>query len=282
MDKTTNTKQKPCILITGANDGIGKATAIGLAQTKARVIVHARNSQSAQKTMHEIVQKTGNKNIHLEICDLASMEQVRNLAYRIMRNFPDINVLVNNAGVFLNERIVTEDGFEATFAINHLSHFLLTNMLLDVLIQNGPSRIVNVSSMTHDSSPINKENIMLESDYTGYKAYSQSKLANILFTYALHRRLQDQGHRNVCVNALHPGVINTKLLEAGWGLMGDPSLDHGAQLSIYLAADSRVEGISGKYFSEMSEKKSASVSYAQDVQETLWQLSNDLLGTSFV
>lgn len=264
-----------CTLITGANDGIGKATAITLARKGHSLILVARNQQKGESALEEIKSHSEHKQVFLEIADLASQAQTHRLADRILANYPHLNILINNAGVFLNERRLSEDGIEMTFAVNHLAYFLLTNLLLARLKENAPARIINVASMAHSGAHISFEDLNYESSYTGFRAYSESKLANILFTYALARRLGDS---SVTVNALHPGVINTKLLKAGWGGVGNPSMEKGAALSVYLADSELVAGVSGKYFSGMKQSQSSGISYDKDLQEKLWKISAELVG----
>lgn len=202
----TNMNGKVCI-VTGANSGIGKATAIGLAEQGAMVVMVCRNKSRGEATITEIKENIGNDLIDLMIADLSSQQSICQLVTNFKKKYP-LHVLINNAGVILTNRSLTVDGIETTFAVNHLAYFLLTNLLLDVLKANAPARVINVSSESHRGSTINFDNLQGEKKYSGLTAYGQSKLANILFTYELAKRLNETG---ITVNCLHPGFIRTKL-----------------------------------------------------------------------
>jgi NAD(P)-dependent dehydrogenase (short-subunit alcohol dehydrogenase family) len=198
------------------------------------------------------------------------------MAGTVSREFSGLNILINNAGVFEHERILTADGIEQTFAVNHLAGFLLTGLLLDVLKGNSPARIINVSSMTHSSS-MNFDNLQGEKHYSGYEAYAASKLANILFSFFLAERLKDSG---VTVNCLHPGVINTKLLNAGWGMCGT-SVEQGAETSVYLASSPDVEGLTGGYYRDRRPAPPEKICGDRKIQDRLWKLSESLSDCSY-
>ncbi len=269
--------RKRVILITGSTDGIGKQTAKELAKTGATILLHGRNASKGQQTVSEISQATGNANIDFFKADLASLQEVRKMAADVKKKYPQINVLINNAGVFENNFRKSKDGFEMTFAVNYLAHFLLTCLLLDRLCANAPSRIINVASMAHSNS-LDFDNLQGEKGYSGYTAYSYSKLENILFTFKLAEMVNKS---KVTVNCLHPGVINTKLLRAGWG-MGGASVEQGARTSVYLATAPEIDGITGKYFFDMQgERRPANIAYDKSVQNRLWQISERLSGCSF-
>jgi len=185
-------------------------------------------------------------------------------------------VLINNAGVYETRHRTSEDGFEMTFAVNHLAPFLLTYLLLDLLKKAAPSRIINVSSIAHASS-MDFENLQGEKHYGGYEAYALSKLCNILFTYKLARLLEGSG---VTANCLHPGTISTKLLKAGWGVGGSP-VTQGSVTSAYLATAPELEGVTGKYFMDKKQKESSRISYDQKIQKKLWLISEQLTGIVF-
>lgn len=259
------------VLVTGSTDGIGKETARQLAQKGWRVILHGRSKQRCKKVREEIHERTGNSNIEFVCADLAHLADIREMARQVRGRFASLNVLINNAGIFESRQKFSSDGIELTFAVNHLAYFLLTGLLLDVLKQNTPARIVNVSSMAH-SSQIYFDNLRGQKHYSGYEAYAQSKIANILFTFHLAEKLADSG---VTVNCLHPGIINTKLLQAGWG-MGGASPEQGAKMSVYLASSTEVEKMTGKYFSDGRIAKPASVANDRSTQEQLWHLSESL------
>ena len=271
-----NTIKDKTILITGSTDGIGKQTAIELAQTGANVIIHGRNQQRTKSVYEAIKDKTGNDSIDYFVADLSSLEEVRGLSDNIHDKYEKIDVLLNNAGVFEPERIITKDGFERTFAVNHLAHFLLTDLLMDLIEKPDSGRIINVSSMAH-ASDLDFDNLQGEQHYDGYTAYSYSKLCNILFTYHLARKLSDT---NITANCLHPGVIGTKLLRAGWGI-GGGSLKEGCRTSVYLATSHEVENVSGKYFVNNRQANPASISYDVSIQNRLWKLSEELVSISF-
>jgi retinol dehydrogenase-14 len=214
--------QDKTILITGSTDGIGRQAALELAALGSRVIVHGRNASRGRTVVEEIQTATGNQNVDLIIADLSSQKQVRQLAAEVLKRYDRLHVLVNNAGVFMNERQVTEDGLETTFAVNHLAPFLLTNLLLDLLKKSAPSRVVTVSSVVHTRGKIDFDNLQAEKRFGSYSAYALSKLANVLFTYQLARLLEGTG---VTVNCLHPGVVGTKLLRVGFDMPGSSTAD---------------------------------------------------------
>lgn len=261
------------MLITGSTDGIGKQTALELAAKGGSVWIHGRNLESCQAARLDIVKSTGNEKVGFFVADLSSLKQVRELAERIKEKCDVLDVLINNAGTYLPKRVLTEDNVEMTFAVNHLSYFLLTNLLLDLLIRSAPSRIVNVSSRSHQRV-VEFDNLQGEKGYDGFKAYSLSKLCNVLFTYELAERLSGTG---VTVNCLHPGVVETKLLRAGWELSGS-SLEDGAETSVYLALSPEVQDATGKYFMDKQETRSSFMSYDRTLWTRSWEISERLTG----
>ena len=264
------------VLITGSTDGIGKQTALDLADIGCRVIVHGRNPALTESTANYIASKTGNSSIDFFVADFSSLQNVRQLSRKIHLKYGHLDVLINNAGVFMNERGLSHDGYEMTFAINHLAHFYLTNLLFD-LLQNSPQgRIVSVASMAH-ASDLDFENLQGEKFFDAYTAYSYSKLCNILFTYLLADKIFDSP---ITVNSLHPGVISTKLLHAGWG-SGGSRIQEGSSTSVYLATSTEMGQITGKYFSNGRQAKSSGISYDKDIQEKLWELSEMMIGEKF-
>jgi NAD(P)-dependent dehydrogenase (short-subunit alcohol dehydrogenase family) len=280
----TWTLQDRVCVITGANRGIGKATALDLARQGARVAMVARNRQSGEEARKEIIGASGNREVQLHIADLASQRSIRQLAENLLATNREINVLINNAGVITQDRQLTEDGIERQFAVNHLAYFLLTNLLLERLKESAPSRIVNVASNAHHGASIDFNDINAESGYHRLRAYGQSKLANIMFTYELARRLEDTG---VTVNALHPGVVNTGIYENFLGRFDFTrpllrpfmkSTEKGARTPVYLASAPEVERISGKYFVDKKESRSSKQSYDREAQEHLWELSEQMTG----
>ena len=266
--------QPKTILITGATDGIGKQAALELAQAGQRVLLHGRNPARGQAVLDEIQRATGNPALEYFNADLASLAQVRRLAAEVQAKHDRLDGLINNAGVFVNERTVTEDGFELTFAVNHLAHFLLTNLLLDTLKRSAPARIVVVASQVHSSGRVNFDDLQLARKYDGYAAYANSKLANVLFTYELAERLRGT---DVTANALHPGVIATKLLREGWGV-GGAGVDAGTNTILHLALSPKVEAITGRYFVDRREAQSSATSRDRALQQELWRVSAELVG----
>lgn len=270
-------------MVTGSNSGIGKATALGLAEKGATVVMVCRNAESGKAAIDEIRTKSGNSDITLMLTDLASQESIRQLARNFVNKYQNLHVLVNNAGVLLGSRSVTADGIETTFAVNHLAYFMLTSLLLDRLKASAPARIVNVSSSAHGRGHIDFNDLQGEKRYTSFGAYSQSKLANVLFTYALAKRLQGSG---VTANCLHPGVVATGLWRSAGALgaimkISSPfmlSPEKGARTCVYLSSSPDVDGISGKYFGKETVVRSSSESYDESVQERLWKISAELTG----
>jgi NAD(P)-dependent dehydrogenase (short-subunit alcohol dehydrogenase family) len=275
-------------LVTGANSGIGKATALELAKMGATVVMVARNSQKGQDALAEIRKETGNDSLDLLIADLSSLESVKLLATQFIAKYPKLHVLVNNAGLFNQRRRVTTDGYESTFGINYLAPYLLTNLLLDRLEASAPSRIVNVSSVGHYGGHIDFENINLDKHYSGWTAYRQSKLALVLFTRELAKRLQ--GTR-VTVNSVHPGTVATNIWSRPMGpagfIMSVPKLfmrspTKGAETVVYLASSPAVENTSGEYWDDLKIKESSAESYDDNVAKKLWNVSEQLTHLTLV
>ena len=269
-------------LVTGGNSGIGKESALGLARLNATVVIVSRDKGKGEAAVSEIRMKSGNENVDLLVADLSSMQSVRNLARAFLEKYSSLHVLVNNAGIYLPKRIVTVDGYETVFATNHLSHFLLTNLLLDRIKSSAPSRIINITSDAHKGSEIDFEDLMGEKKFSAFKAYGQSKLANILFTYELARRLV--GTR-VTVNCLHPGVVRTGfgkdvggVFSIGVKIMGPfmMSPEKAARAVVYLASSLELENVTGKHFAKGKEKESSRESYDKASAERLWQVSTEL------
>ncbi len=269
-------------LITGGNSGIGKATALGLAQLDASVVIVSRDKDKGEAALIEIRSKSGNRNVDMMVADLSSQDSVRELAHDFKGRHKKLHVLINNAGIYLPKRVVTVDGLEATFATNHLGHFLLTNLLLDVLKISAPSRIINITSSAHYGSEINFDDVEGEKKYSGFRAYGQSKLANVLFTYELARKLEGTG---VTVNCLHPGVVRTGfgkdqggLFNIGVRIIGPfmMSPEKAARAAVYLATVPELAEVTGKHFSKGKEEKSSRESYDLTVAERLWRVSEEL------
>ena len=274
------------VLVTGGTGGIGKATALGLAAMGARVAITGRDPDRATAAAAEIRAVAG-ATVEVFVADLSSQSQVRALAEQVLNRLPSIDVLVNNVGGFWATRHVTADGLERTFALNHLAPFLLTNLLLDRLHESDSGRVVTVSSNAQSLGRIDFDDLQGERSYSGARAYNQSKLANVLFTYELARRL---GRSSVTANALHPGVVRTSfgaedpagvqrfLVPFMRPFMKSP--DRGAATSIYVASAPELEHVTGRFFADSKEKSSADRSYDTAVAARLWRVSADLVGLS--
>jgi len=256
------------ILITGATDGIGKQTALELAKMGHKVLVHGRNKVKSEDAAAWICEVSGNDKTEAVQADLTDFDEIKALAENIKVRQVRLDVLLNNAGVFENEKVVLPNGLERTFMVNHMAPFVLTLELRDLLKSTPGARIVNVSSMAQSGS-IDFDNLNGEKYFDPYNAYAVSKLENILFTYKLAHMLKNDG---VMANCLHPGVIDTKLLHAGWG-MGGAGVHQGAQNSIYAAVSPEMEGKTGLYLVSQQPAKSAAISYDKKVQERLWEIS---------
>nr|XP_055026238.1 retinol dehydrogenase 14a [Misgurnus anguillicaudatus] len=277
------------IIVTGANSGIGKATAAELLRRQGRVIMACRDRERAEKAALEIQQETGpdRGELVIKLLDLASLKSVRSFCEEILKEEPKIDVLINNAGIYQCPYTQTEDGFEMQFGVNHLGHFLLTNLLLDLLKRSAPSRIIVVSSKLYKYGEINFDDLNSEKSYDKAFAYSRSKLANLLFTLELSRKLEETG---VTVNALTPGIVRTNLGRhvyipmlvkplfnlASWAFFKSP--EAGAQTSIYLACSPDVEGVQGKCFANCQEEQLLEKATDEEVAKRLWDISEVLVG----
>jgi NAD(P)-dependent dehydrogenase (short-subunit alcohol dehydrogenase family) len=271
------------VLVTGATSGIGRATALGLATRGAHVAITGRDRGRTQDADREICAAGGMK-VKVFVADLSCQAQVRRLASEVLDGLPRIDVLVNNAGGYWHTRHVTVGGLERTFAVNHLAPFLLTNLLLDRLERSAPARVVTVASNAHTTGRIDFDNLQGALSYSGGRAYSQSKLANVLFTYQLAKRM----HRSaVTANALRPGVVRTsfgaedpariqRLLALVRPVVKSPA--RGAARSIHLASTPELEQVSGRYFANRRPTRSSPRSYDQAVATQLWEASADLVG----
>jgi NAD(P)-dependent dehydrogenase (short-subunit alcohol dehydrogenase family) len=272
------------VLITGATSGIGKATALGLATMGAHLAITGRDVGRIEAAGEEI-RAAGGGQVDLFIADLSSQSEVRRLVEEVLQTLSRIDVLINNVGGYWDTRHVTADGLERTFALNHLAPFLLTNLLLDKLKQSAPARVVTVSSNAHAMGRIDFNDLQGERSYSGARAYNQSKLANVVFSYELARRLLAT---SVSANALHPGLVSTSFgaedparvqrvfIPFLRPFMKSPA--RGATTSIHLASARELEQVSGQYFSSSRPKKSSERSYDQAAAARLWQVSDDLVG----
>ena len=263
------------VLVTGATDGIGRETARQMAASGWRVLLHGRSRERGEREATRIARLTGNAAVEVVEADFSSLEAVRGCAERLRNRLERLDVLVNNAGIYERTRRLSRDGFELTLAVNHLAPFLLTNLLLPLLKKSAPSRIINVSSVAHTRGRLDLDDVQLEHGYSAYGAYAASKLANVLFTYALAGRLAGTG---VTVNCLHPGVIDTKLLREGFPGAGGSTVGDGASGSVYLATSPEVERLTGRYFAGGRERDSSPESHDRLLQERLWELSAKLTG----
>ena len=279
----TQMQGKICLL-TGATSGIGKATAMELAHMGATVVMVSRNKEKGETLKKEIEQQTGNTTLDILQADLASQESIRQLATNFKQRYSQLHVLINNAGLFSSSRQETVDGIEVTLAVNYLAPFLLTNLLLDVLKASAPSRIVTVASDAQNMGLLNLDDLQMNKRYRMFGAYAQSKLAEILFTYELARRLEGTG---VTANALHPGFVNTNigqdspnpLMRVLTRLIFARGItpEAGAKTSLYLASSPDVAGVTGKYFAKSIPIRSAPISYDEAAQKRLWDISASLV-----
>ncbi|MGH8127286.1 MAG: SDR family oxidoreductase [Gammaproteobacteria bacterium] len=273
------------ILVTGATSGIGCEAAAAFAAAGAHTVIVGRNQDKTDAMLAEIKGRSGSNAVEALLCDFSSQAAIRKLAQRILDRYPRLDVLVNNAGGVHAQRTLTEDGIEATFAVNHLGYFLLTLLLLDRLVASAPARIVNVASTAHYRGTLDFDDLGFEQGYAIMKAYARSKLANVLFTRELAKRLEGRG---VTVNALHPGVVATHIWDGApsWTqplfavvkrvFMTTPS--QGAETIIYLATYPDVADVSGLYFEKNRPKEPSKLACDDAIAERLWVESERLTG----
>ena len=287
LGKPTNLGMKGQIgIVTGANAGIGQATASGLAAMGATVVMVCRNPKRGKAAMLQIRKDTGNDSVHLIIADLSSFGSIRKLVRQFSDHYQNLHLLVNNAGIIPERRRVTVNGIEMQLAVNHLAPFLLTNLLLGALKSGAPSRIVTVASQVHSSSPLDFTDLQSDHSYVASQVYRRTKLANIMFTYELARRLEGT---HITANCLHPGVIATDLLDnymassstAGFAngshIVGDTPTT-GAKAVLHVATSPNTQDVNGKYFVAGKTIDSAPISYDQDQQRKLWDVSSQITG----
>ena len=283
---TENHLEGKICLVTGSTSGIGKVTARELAKQGATVVLVSRTRAKGEATQTEITQATGNPHVELLVADLSLLADVRRLASEFQQTYPHLHLLVNNAGCAYPTRTLTSEGLEATLVVNYLAPFLLTELLLDRLKASAPARIVNVSSAQHANAHIDFDNLQGEKKYGNLSTYNQAKLAVLLWTYELARRLKGTG---VTVNALHPGITATNFPSGMTGVLAwamklsKPFLltpEKGAQTTLYLATSPEVEGVSGKYFVKSHETTSSNDSYDQTVGARLWEVTEQLVARS--
>jgi NAD(P)-dependent dehydrogenase (short-subunit alcohol dehydrogenase family) len=262
------------ILVTGATDGLGKRVALELAAKGAAVLLHGRSPERLDAALEKLRKETGSQNLGAYLADLSSLGEVRAMAEQVLSEHDRLDVLVNNAGIIYPEREESEDGYELAFAVNYLSHFLLTGLLLPLLRGSAPARIVNVASAAQ--SPIDFGDPMLERGYDAMKAYSQSKLAQVMFSFELAERLSGTG---VTVNALHPAsLMGTKMVRATFGYTMS-TVEEGAEAVVRLAASPQLEGVTGRYFDGTREARANRQAYDLQARGRLWALSEELCGS---
>ncbi len=266
------------IMVTGATDGLGRRVARDLAAEGATVLLHGRSRERAAAAVREIGEETGTDGLSYYLADLSSLEDVRRLAEEVISGHERLDVLVNNAGIGSgpsdgSRRRESKDGFELTFAVNYLSCFLLTNLLLPLLRGSAPARVVNVASA--GQTPIDFDDVMLERGYDGWRAYAQSKLAQIMFTFSLAERLEGSG---VTANALHPAsLMDTKMVRESFGYTMS-TVEEGAAATERLAISPALEGVSGRYFDGQREARANDQAYDRQARDRLWNLSEELCG----
>lgn len=265
------------ILITGATDGLGKAVAQVLAKQGATLLLHGRNQTRGEETIRSIRQKTGNDRLTYYQADFSSLAEVNQLATRIEAEHQHLDSLVNNAGIGAGKRgdcrELSQDGYELRFAVNYLAPFLLTNRLLNLLIKSAPARIVTVASVGQEA--INFDNVMLKQGYSGVRAYSQSKLAEIMMTFDLAEKLHN---RQVTANCLHPATLMpTKMTIEAFG-SGIATVEEGVNATVRLITDSQFNQVTGRYFNGTQESHADAQAYSKSARQQLWELSEHLCG----
>lgn len=266
----------PVVLVTGATDGIGRETATALARRGARVLVHGRDEARARAVAAGLPRANGVEPLAPLICDLGRLADVRAAGEALDRRGVSIDVLLNNAGIYARERALTADGHESSFGVNHLGPFALTHALLAAKAGASLRRIVNVSSMAHARGTIVLDDLdFARRPYDAYGAYAASKLANVLFSFEAARRLRGRG---ITVNALHPGVVSTKLLTQGFGVRGGDSLAEGAATSVRLALDADLATTTGAYFDDGRERQAAAAAHDRALARALYEKSAALAG----
>lgn len=275
-------KDKVCV-VTGSTSGIGRETVLALAARGATLVAVARSADKARALVDEVVSKTGNDRIHTPLADLSSMAQVRELGATVLQRHERIDVLVNNAGAMFSRRRLTSEGYERTFALNHMSYFVLTHQLLPALRAAGAARIVNVASDAHKNGVIAWDDLHLEAyGSSGFKAYGQSKLMNVMFTFELARRLEGTG---VTVNAVHPGYVHTGFGKNNGGLwrgmltvfgsLGGRSPAKGAQTVIHAASSPQMEGTTGRYLKDLRDHPTSDLARDEASWTRLWNVSRE-------
>ncbi len=259
------------ILITGATDGIGLETAKELALRGQTVVLHGRNEERVNRARDAVLHAAPSAVLHTVFSDLSDFESVARMARDLSARLPRLDALINNAGIYMLRRELSRSGAEMTIAVNHLSHFLLTNLLLPLLKKSPDPRVITVSSVAHMSGRIEFDNLNGERRFDAYHAYANSKLANALFSFELARR-----EPHICANCLHPGVIDTKLLHAGFSMAG-ASVSEGARTSVYLATSPEVKGVTGKYFDHCTPVAPSPLALDPHLAQKLWEWSERIV-----
>jgi len=284
MPPSTEAMKGKVCLVTGATSGIGKATATALAAQGATVVIGCRNREKGEAVKQEIARATGNTSLDLMVADLASIESTKKGAADFLARYPKLDVLVNQAGLYLSQRTLTPDGLETVFVVNHLSYCLLSNLLLPALKAGAPSRIVNGSGGIEAAGKIDFDDLQGEKKFSSFKALAQSKLGNFLFTYEMARRLEGTG---VTVNIMQPGGVKTELGKGQGGFFGFmlrmarplfSTPEQGADTLVWLASAPELAAVSGKYFVKRKEAKSSARSHDQELAARLWKVSAELCG----
>lgn len=278
---------KNCI-VTGGNSGIGYETALALANLGANIMIVCRNPEKAEKAVKSIKAKSQNNSVDYILADLSSKKSIKDAAKYVLREFKRIDVLVNNAGTWFSKMELNDDGIEKQFAVNHLAYFQFTYELLEALNESDNARIICVGSDSHFHGKIHFDNLNLGKKYHGIRAYAQSKLANVLFTYELNRQLKTRGITNFSVNCVQPGLVKTDIgmkhtisfHGIAWRIrrLSGVSPAEGAKTSIYLASSDEVKGQSGMYWDKCKPKASSKLSYNEKDAEKLWGLSKEFCG----
>jgi NAD(P)-dependent dehydrogenase (short-subunit alcohol dehydrogenase family) len=287
MLQNPNLMKNKIALVTGSSRGIGYYTAYGLAQMGAQVIIVSHHKGRCETAVEKIKNKTGNDLVRYYVADLSALDEIRHLAEKVKQDIQKLDVLINNVGGWYPKRQETVDGIELTFALNHLSYFLLTGLLLDLLHSAPNARIINVTSDAHRTArKIEFNNLEFSDRYKSFAAYAQSKLANLLFTYELAERLS---HKSITVNAVHPGLVRSefysdfgfvgKVINLFISMFGKNSME-GADTPIYVASSPELKEVSGKYFVDRQKKNSSNLSYDQSTAQRLWQISEEM--TEFI
>ena len=277
--------KKICI-ITGSTDGIGKQTALELAKHGYSLGLVGRNKDKGRKVILEIQKENKIESFKFFKADLSLIHQVKSVAQQIQKTYDSIDLLINNAGAYFNEMSQTDEGFESTFALNHLNYFVFTHELMDIVKADKPGRVVNIASMAHRNAKLDFNDLQMRKKYRGWTAYCRSKLMNIMFTYECHRRYTDSG---VTFNSLHPGFVNTRFGDNNTGFAKQSmhvakalfsiNVKKGAKTGVYVATSPELENVSGKFFNKCKSVQSSSISMVKKDQEKLWAETEALLST---